>query len=150
MWLRVYMTRRRCGFVGGERRITSNNNNNKTKNNKELRSNNNGTHYRRETIGFKGCRAGRCWCSGEVAVFGCCRRYRDRPLHKSLVLRRTCAFYDNNIIYRRPRMCTYYKYSERDYIITRTGRYNVWSTRLYNIIPHEDDHYYSNRRYNNM
>lgn len=58
--LRVYMTRRRCGFVGGERRITSNNNN--------------GTHYRRKTIGFEGGRGGdgvpvkRSWCLGAVVV----------------------------------------------------------------------------------
>jgi len=48
--LRVYMTRRRCGLVGGERRITSNNNNN-----------NNGTHYRRKTIGLR--------VDGTVSVF---------------------------------------------------------------------------------
>jgi len=58
--LRVYMTRRRCGFVGGERRITSNNNNNST-------------HYRRKTIGFEGGRGGdgvpvRSRCLGAVVV----------------------------------------------------------------------------------
>jgi len=61
-WVRLracIMTRCRCGFVGGERRITSNNNN--------------GTHYRRKTIGFEGGRGGdgvpvRSRCLGAVVV----------------------------------------------------------------------------------
>lgn len=69
--LRVYMTRRRCGFVGGERRITSNNNN--------------GTHYRCKTIGFEGGRDGdgvpvKSRCLGAVVAV-------VTVLHK----RRTCV-----------------------------------------------------------